>query len=113
MKHIIRGKPNGLVLSCGFVPGGLVLVIQALGVQIPAYAHPIRLQRIQSNDFAEPVTHYLSKRVTPQQQMRHERFSKHEARHLGVRFIVKQAVQTMIDCFFLAATVLVTVYVQW
>lgn len=113
MKHIVRGKTDGLVLSCGFVPAGLVFVIQSLAVQIPAYAHPIRLQRIQSNDFAEPVAHYLSERVTPQQQMRHERFSENKGRHLGVRFIVKQAVQTMIDCFFLAATVLVTVDVQW
>lgn len=57
-------------------------------------------------------THYLSKRVPPQQQVRLECFLEHEARRLGVRFIMQQPIEVVICGFLFVATILVTVYVQ-
>lgn len=47
-----------------------------------------------------------------QQQVRLECFLEHEARRLGVRFIMQQPIEVVICGFLFVATILVMVYVQ-
>lgn len=91
MEHIVRGKTDRLVLSCGFVPRPLILVIQPYSL-VTSDRHPVRHQRIQSDDLVAAVAEHLGEGVAPQQQVRHEGFSENEARHRGVRFIMQQPV---------------------
>ena len=51
MQNIGWGQPDGFVFACRLIPGGLVLVIQSLSVQVSAYAHAVWLQRIEPYDF--------------------------------------------------------------
>ena len=41
------------------------------------------------NDLVATVSQYLGKGIAPQQQMRHQRLSEHEGRHLRIRLIVQ------------------------
>ena len=62
-------------------------------------------KRIQCNDFIFTVADDLRIGVAPQEQMRHERFPKHEGTHLRIRPIVEQSVERMVKCHCLATAV--------
>ena len=56
--------------------------------------------------------HSICTSIAPEEQVRHERFPKHEGTHLRVRLIVKQVVERMVERHCLTAAVRVFVEVQ-
>ena len=83
-----------------------------MSVGIAVYRHFVRHQRIQSHHFVFAVSDNLGIGVAPQKQMRHEGFPEHKRTHLRVRFIMKQQVQRMVDGFFLATALRISVEVK-
>lgn len=90
----------------------LIGVIQ-LSVLVPADRHLVRHQRIERNDLALAVAYDLRIGVVPQQEVRHKRFPEHEGTHLRVRLVMQKLIQRMVDGFFLAAVLFVSVHMEW
>nr|DAO53593.1 MAG TPA: hypothetical protein [Caudoviricetes sp.] len=112
MKHIGRLKRDRkLLVFNGFI-GTTVVGVVKTAVFISVHRHLVRHQRIQRNDLIFAVADNLGIGIAPQKQMGHEGLSEHERTHFRVRFIVEQSVQRLVEGFFLAATIGVSVEVQ-
>ena len=73
-----------------------VILIIKLTVLITIDCHSVRHQRIQSNDFTSGIPDYLTVRIPPKKQMRHQSLTEYKACHFRIRFIVEQKIKRMI-----------------
>ena len=113
MKNILRQKQHR-----GLFPQGIHIRIRA-GVfvidaptGIPIHGHPIRHERIEGHDFSTAIPDDLRVSVSPQEQVRHERFPEREGRHFRIRLVMEQRVQRVIQRLFLATRIVVLVEME-
>lgn len=112
MQHIrwIQRHGRAFILN-GFIRAAIIGVVQPPAL-ISVHGHLAGHQRVQSNDLVLSVADDLRVSISPEKQVRHERFPEHEGTHIRVRLIVKQAVERMVKRHCLAAVVFVFIKVQ-
>jgi hypothetical protein len=72
-------------------------------VGIAVDRHTVWHERIESHDLAFAVPDDLRVGISPEEQVRHERFPENKGRHLRIRLIMQEHIQRMFDSLFLAA----------
>ena len=105
MEHILTPQTNlPLVLEVRiFFRASCIGVVDFPCATVAAHFHLIWKQWIESEDISSAIAQYLCVCISPQEEMRHERFAQDETRHLRIRRVVEQEIQRMLVCDLLAA----------
>ena len=105
MEHIRRFQDDRSIFHgrcIGFLH--LILVVEVTFI-VTVYAHSIGHQRIESDDFTLAISDNLRIGISVKEQVCHQGLSEDKGGHFRIWLIMYQAIQRMLDCFFLAAGV--------
>ena len=91
-----------ILLSRNFIRVCVVDIVE-LATFISVNFDIFRQKRIQTQHRVLAIPDDLCVGVAPEEQVRHKRFTENKRGHFGIRLIVKQAVQGVVDCFLLTA----------